>query len=86
LIAFTAMRPLFGFSKGRDVSLCSVAQASVSIFGFAIALADVFEVLGHVEVGIHPGLAGSGDKVWPLLGAKLGADENRCVLFGASEF
>jgi hypothetical protein len=30
-MTLTAIRPDFGFAKGRDVSLCSVAQASSSI-------------------------------------------------------
>ena len=41
LITFTAMRPDFGLSNGRDVSLCSVAQASSSIS----ALSVVFSAL-----------------------------------------
>jgi hypothetical protein len=30
-MTFTAMRPCFGLSNGREVSPCSVAQASASI-------------------------------------------------------
>jgi len=36
LITFTAMRPDFGFSKGRDVSLWSVAHASSSISALSV--------------------------------------------------
>ena len=37
-MTFTAMRPVFGFSNGRDVSLFSVAQASGSISAFSVVL------------------------------------------------
>ena len=36
LITFTAIRPLLGLSNGREVSLCSVAQASRSISAFKV--------------------------------------------------
>ena len=36
LITFTAMRPESGSSKGREVSLCSVAQASSLISAFSV--------------------------------------------------
>lgn len=36
LITFTAIRPDFGFSNGREVSLFSVAQASGSISAFKV--------------------------------------------------
>ena len=36
LITFTAMRPDCGLVKGRDVSLCSVAQASSLISAFSV--------------------------------------------------
>jgi hypothetical protein len=35
-MTFTAMRPCFGFSKGRDVSLFSVAHASALISAFSV--------------------------------------------------
>src|SRR5215475_1537522 len=38
LITFTAIRPLFGLSNGREVSLCSVAQASGSISALSVVL------------------------------------------------
>ena len=41
LITFTAMRPDFGFSKGREVSLCSVAQASALISAFRVVFKDL---------------------------------------------
>ena len=33
-----AMRPVLGLSKGREVSLCKVAQASASISDFSVVL------------------------------------------------
>jgi hypothetical protein len=36
LITFTAISPLFGFSKTRDVSLFSVAHASALISAFSV--------------------------------------------------
>jgi hypothetical protein len=36
LITLTAIRPFFGFSKERDVSLFSVAHASGSISAFSV--------------------------------------------------
>jgi hypothetical protein len=38
LMTLTAMRPDFGLSKGRDVSLWSVAQASWLISAFSVVL------------------------------------------------
>ena len=38
LITFTAMRPDFGLSNGREVSLLSVAQASALISAFSVVL------------------------------------------------
>jgi hypothetical protein len=35
-MTFTAMRPVFGLSNGRDTSLLSVAQASASISAFSV--------------------------------------------------
>ena len=35
-MAFTAIRPDFGLSKGREVSLLSVAQASSLISAFGV--------------------------------------------------
>ena len=43
-MTFTAMRPFLGLVKGREVSLWSVAQASSLM------------VVGHLEVGGHPGV------------------------------
>jgi len=37
-MTLTAMRPLLGLSKGREVSLFSVAQASGSISAFSVVL------------------------------------------------
>jgi len=38
LITFTAIRPDFGFSNGREVSLFRLAQASGSISAFSVVL------------------------------------------------
>ena len=38
LMTFTAIRPFFGFSNARDVSLFSVAHASGSISAFRVVL------------------------------------------------
>jgi hypothetical protein len=38
LITFTAMRPDFGLSNGREVSLCRVAQAASSISALSVVL------------------------------------------------
>ena len=40
-MTFTAMRPVVGFGKGRDVSLCKVAQASGSISAFRVVFKDL---------------------------------------------
>ena len=37
-MTLTAMRPEAGFSKGREVSLCRDAQASVSISALRVVL------------------------------------------------
>ena len=37
-MTFTAMRPLFGFSNGREVSLWSDSQASWLISALTVAL------------------------------------------------
>jgi hypothetical protein len=41
LITFTAMRPDLGLAKGRDVSLCSVVQASSSISALSVVFNDL---------------------------------------------
>jgi hypothetical protein len=38
LMTFTAMRPDFGLAKGREVSLCRVAQAASSISALRVVL------------------------------------------------
>src|SRR5579863_5676 len=42
LITFTAIRPDFGFSNGREVSLFSVAQASSLTSAFSVVLSDLY--------------------------------------------
>ena len=41
LMTLTAIRPFGGLSKGREVSLLSVAQASGSISAFSVVLSEV---------------------------------------------
>ena len=41
LITLTAMRPPFGFSKGREVSLCRLSQASASISALSVVFNDL---------------------------------------------
>ena len=41
-MTFTAIRPDFGFAKGRDVSLWSVAQASALISAFSVVLSALY--------------------------------------------
>ena len=40
-MTFTAMRPVLGFSKGRDTSLFSVAQASAPISALTVVFVSV---------------------------------------------
>ena len=40
-MTFTAMRPVEGLQKGREVSLCNVAQASGSISAFSVVCKDL---------------------------------------------
>ena len=42
LITFTAMRPDLGLSKGREVSLLSVAHASTSISAFSMVFSALY--------------------------------------------
>ena len=51
LITFTAIRPLVGLSKGRDVSLFSVAQASSPSGGAKSGRADCRARWGAVRPG-----------------------------------
>ena len=51
-MTFTAMRPDFGFSNGREVSLCSVAQASGSISAFSVVLRALYGIVRAEEVGV----------------------------------
>ena len=41
-MTFTAMRPVSGLSNGREVSLCSVAQASSSISALSVVLSALY--------------------------------------------
>jgi hypothetical protein len=41
-MTFTAIRPFVGLSKGRDVSLWSVAQASSSISALSVVLSALY--------------------------------------------
>jgi len=50
LITFTAIRPDFGLSKGREVSLLSVAQASSLISAFS-GVQRLVGVVGAEEAG-----------------------------------
>jgi hypothetical protein len=52
LITFTAIRPFFGFSKGRDVSLFSVAQASRVDFGLQRRFQRTVWVVGAKKIGV----------------------------------
>ena len=52
LITFTAMRPDFGFSKGREVSLWSVSQASWLISALRVVLRAFVRVVGAEEIGV----------------------------------
>ena len=40
-MTFTAIRPDTGFGNGREVSLCSVAQASALISAFSVVLSEL---------------------------------------------
>ena len=51
-MTFTAIRPFFGLSKGRDVSLFSVAQASAIDLGFQRCFQRVVGIVRAEEVGV----------------------------------
>ena len=52
LITFTAIRPDFGLSNGRDVSLLSVAQASSLISALSVVLSALVGIVRAEEVGV----------------------------------
>ena len=62
-MTFTAMRPFFGFSNGRDVSLFNVSHASGSISAFSVVLSC--EVI--FQVGFDAKDLRVGSWQWPLL-------------------
>ena len=41
-MTLTAMRPESGLGNGRDVSLCSVSQASASISALSVVFSDLY--------------------------------------------
>ena len=51
-MTFTAIRPDFGLSNGREVSLCSVAQASSLISAFSVVFSALVRVVRAEEVGV----------------------------------
>ena len=51
-MTFTAMRPDFGLSKGREVSLFSVAQASSLISALRVVLSASVGIVRAEEVGV----------------------------------
>ena len=51
-MTLTAMRPDLGLSKGREVSLLSVAQASSLISALRVVLRALVGVVGAEEVGV----------------------------------
>ena len=52
LITLTAMRPDLGLSKGREVSLLSVAQASSLISALSVVLSALVGIVRAQEVGV----------------------------------
>jgi hypothetical protein len=53
LITLTAIRPLFGFSKGREVSLFSVAQASSLISAFSVVFSALYGSFAPRVAALH---------------------------------
>ena len=51
-MTLTAMRPESGLSNGRDVSLCSVDQASASISALSVVFSDLYGSACSQEVGV----------------------------------
>ena len=49
-MTFTAMRPLFGFSNGREVSLWSVSPGFLVDFGFEGSLEGFVRVVGAEKI------------------------------------